>query len=335
MGSNLSAATAAVIASLLTAPLATTAHAQAPPFTIQVGSAPGSGYDLPARVVARHFGRSLAGGPTVIVRNMPGANGITLANYMAARAPRDGSEIGLVQNTIVIDAVLGNAAVRYKADEFAWIGSTSPLTNACIVRAKAPAVSLADATRQELRVGATGVTDATAIVPQFLNSFIGTKFKVIRGYQSTSNIYIAVESGELDGVCAAWDSILKWRPQGVTAADIKALVQVGAAPDPLLPGVPFVMDLVKDQADKAALKFLVGRQAFARPFVAPPGVSPDKTDELRRAFMRTMQDPQMIEDAQRAGLPLDPVDGATVQRMVQELLQTPADVVKRASAAIE
>jgi tripartite-type tricarboxylate transporter receptor subunit TctC len=316
--------------------LATCAQAQAPqPLTILVGSPPGSGYDLPARVLGRHIGRFASNGTVAIVKNMPGANGITLANYMAARAPRDGSEIAIVQNTLVFDAMLGNAAVRYKPGEFAWIGSTSPLTNTCVAGKTAHASSLADALKEELKVGATGITDATAIVPQFLNVLVGTKFKVVRGYPSTSNIYLAVESGELDVVCAAWDSILKWRPQGLAAPDMKALIQVAASPDPTLPGVPFVMDLARNADDKAALEFLTSRQAFARPFLAPPGLAPEKVTELRRAFMQTMRDPQFIEDAGRAGLPLDPADGATVQALVQAVLKTPAHIVKRAAVAIE
>jgi tripartite-type tricarboxylate transporter receptor subunit TctC len=182
--------------------------------TILVGSEPGGGYDFPARVLARHIGRHIPGKPNTLVRNMPGANGIVVANYMSARAPKDGSEIAIVHNTIVIDAMLGHEAVRFKPADFVWLGSTSPLTNTCVVWHTAPVKTVEDARRTEIRIGSTSATDATTIVPRFLNAFIGTRFNVVRGYPGTTAIYIAMERGEIDGVCAAWDSILKWRPGG-------------------------------------------------------------------------------------------------------------------------
>lgn len=301
--------------------------------TIFVGSPAGSGYDLPARVLARHIGKHLPDNPNALVRNMPGANGIVLANYMTARAPKNGSEIAIVHNTVVIDALQGNDAVRFKPDELVWLGSTSPLTNTCIVWHTAPAKDVAGARTTELRIGATSTTDATAIVPKFLNAFIGTKFKVTHGYQGTSMIYNALERGEADGVCAAWDSIQYWRRDGLTSPDIRVLLQVGAAPDPSLGNVPFVMDLADNPSDKGTLRFLTARQAFARPFLAPPGTATDRIAGLRAAFMATMNDPEFRADAKKAGIPVQPLDGATVQSMIADIMKTPKAVIDRAQSA--
>ena len=322
-----------VLASICTVPAVA---ADAPgSFTISVGAEAGSGYDTPARVLGRHIGRYLPGNPSVIVRNMPGANGIVLGNHMAARAPKDGSEIAIVHNTVTIDAMMGNDAVRFKPQDFIWLGSTSPFTNTCVVWRESKAKTFADAQAQEVRVGATSATDATAIVPQFLNSFTGSRFKVTRGYQGTSMIYNAMEKGEIDGVCAAWDSITRWRPEGIRSPDLRILVQVGASPDPTLGATPFVMDLARSATDRETLRFLTARQAFARPFIAPPGTTADKAAILRKAFMDTVKDPAFLEDAKRSGLPVDPIDGEAVQKLISEIMSTPMDVVRRAEAATQ
>lgn len=303
--------------------------------TILVGSPPGSGYDLPARVLARHIGKHLPGNPGTLVRNMPGAAGVVLANYMTARAPKNGSEIAIVQNTVVIDALQGNEAVRFKPEEFVWLGSTSPLTNTCIVWHTAAAQDVAGARKTELRMGANSPNEATAIVPKFLNAFIGTKFKVTHGYPGTSMIFNALERGEADGVCAAWDSIQYWRREGLKSPDIKVLLQVGAAPDPSLGNVPFVMDLANNPSDKDALRFLTSRQAYARPFLAPPGITAERAATLRTAFMATMNDPDFRADATKAGIPIQPLDGATLQKMIADLIRTPKDVIDRAQRATQ
>jgi len=303
--------------------------------TIHVGSPAGSGYDLPARVLARHISKHVPGNPSPLIRNMPGANGIVLANYMTVRASKSGSEIAIVHNTVVIDAILGNEAVRFKPEELVWLGSTSPLTNTCVVWHTAPATDIAGARKTELRIGATSSTDATAIVPKFLNAFTGTKFKVTHGYKGTSMIYNAMERGEVDGVCAAWDSIRYWRPAGRDSPDIKVLLQVGASPDPSLGDIPFVMDLANSPTDKQTLRFLTARQAFARPFIAPPGIGAEKTAALRKAFMAIMNDPDFRADARKAGIPVEPADGETVQAMVAEIMKTPKSVVDRAQSATQ
>jgi tripartite-type tricarboxylate transporter receptor subunit TctC len=335
MGRAISKSVLATATSLL---LAGTVSAQTnddKQITIFVGSPPGSGYDLPARVVARHISKHLPGNPSPVVRNMPGANSIVLANYMTARAPKNGTEIAIVHNTVVIDAVQGSEAVRFKPDDLVWLGSTSPLTNTCVVWHTAPARDIAGARKTELRIGATSSTDATAIVPKFLNAFIGTKFKVTHGYTGTGMIYNALERGEADGVCAAWDSIQYWRRDGLKSPDIKVLLQVGADPDPLLDNVPFVMDLANSPSDKETLRFLTSRQAFARPFLAPPGITTERAAVLRKAFMATMNDPEFRADAKKAGIPVQPADGATVQAMVAELMKTPKDVIDRAQNATQ
>ena len=171
-------------------------------------------------------------------------------------------------------------AVRFKPQDFVWLGSTSPLTNTCVVWRGAEAKTFADARKKEVKIGATSATDATAIVPQFVNAFTGSRFAVTRGYQGTTMIYNAMEKGEIDGVCAAWDSIVKWRPEGVRSPDLRILVQVGAKPDPTLGETPFVMDLAKNDQDRETLRFLTARQAFARPFIAPPGTPADKAASL-------------------------------------------------------
>jgi len=302
-------------------------------FTIYVGAEVGNGYDMPARILSRHIGRHLPDNPTIIVRNMPGANGIALANYMNARAAKDGSEIAIVHNTVVIDAMMGNSAVRFRPQDFVWLGSTSPLTNTCVLWRGAQAQSFKEARELDVRMGATSATDATALVPLFLNALNGSRFSVIRGYQSSGMIYNAMEKGEVDGICASWDNILRWRPEGIKSPDLRVLVQVGATPDPSLGDTPFVMDLASNDSDRETLRFLTARQAFARPFIAPPGLSAEKGTALRNIFIDTVRDPAFLEDANRSGVPINPSNGEEVQKLINEIMATPMAIVRRAESA--
>lgn len=304
--------------------------------TIFVGSEPGGGYDTYGRLVQRNLPKHVPGNPAIVVKNMPGASGIRLANHMYARAEKDGSEIGIVQNTIVLEPLMGNSGVQYEPDKFSWLGSVSSLTSTCVVSNTSPVQSMEEARQKEILVGGQGSRSSTVLVANSLNALTGTKFKVIRGYPSTTSVFLAMERGEVHGLCGVGsDSILGAKFQDWKSGKIKVIVQVNGAPVDDFKGIPWMMDYVNNERDRETMEFIVGRQYFGRPFVAPPDTAPDKLAVLRKAFMAMMTDPAYLADAEKQQIPVNPVSGEEVQAFIAKLFKMPKDVVDRANRAAD
>jgi len=304
--------------------------------TVYVGSDPGGGYDTYGRLVSRHIQKFLPGNPAIVVKNMPGASGMRLANYIYAKAEKDGSEIGIVQNTVVLEPMMGNTAVQYEPDKFVWLGSVSSLTSTCVVWRTSAVQSMEQAREREVLVGGQGSRSSTVLVPNSLNALTGTKFKIVKGYPSTTSVFLAMERGEVDGLCGVGsDSILGSHWDQVKSGDLKVIVQVNAAPADDLPGVPWVMDYAKTEQDRETLEFLVSRQYFGRPFVAAPGTAPDKVPVLRKAFWDMMNDKGYLADAEKQRIPVNPISGEDVQAFIVKLFKMPKDVVDRGNRAAD
>lgn len=301
-----------------------------------IGTEPSGGYNAYARIMGPHFARHIPGQPTFVYRNMPGASGIVLAGHFYNRAPRDGSAVAILHNTIVIEALLGRP-VQYEADKFQWLGSANALTSTCVVGSKSPARTIAEAREKELLIGSTGSTSSsTYIVAAFMNTLTGTKFKIIRGYPSTQSVQLAMERGEVDGLCGVgWDSLLASSQDRLKDGSIKVLVQVNVEAIDDLKGVPQVMDLALDAQSREVLEFLVSRQYIGRPFALPPGVPQDRVTALRRAFDDTMTDPAFLADAKRTLLEVTPVNGEKVQAHVAKMLATPERIKELANEATQ
>lgn len=301
-----------------------------------IGSEPSGGYNAYARIMGPHFARHIPGQPNFVYRNMPGASGIVLAGHFYNRAPRDGSAVAILHNTIVIEALLGRP-VQYEADKFQWLGSANALTSTCVVGNKSPVQTIAQARDKELLIGSTGSTSSsTYIVAAFMNTLTGTKFKIIRGYPSTQSVQLAMERGEVDGLCGVgWDSLLASSQDRLKDGSIKVLVQVNVEAIDDLKGVPQVMDLALDAQAREVLEFLVSRQYIGRPFALPPGVPQDRVTALRRAFDDTMTDPAFLADAKRTLLEVTPVNGEKVQAHVAKMLATPERIKELANEATQ
>jgi tripartite-type tricarboxylate transporter receptor subunit TctC len=304
--------------------------------TVFVGSEPGGGYDTYGRLVSRHIGQFLPGNPAVVVKNMPGASGIRLANHIYARAEKDGSEIGIVQNTVVLEPMMGNTGVQYEPAKFVWLGSVSSLTSTCVMWRTSSVQSMEDARNTEALVGGQSSRSSTVLVPNSLNALTGTRFKIVKGYPSTTSVFLAMERGEVDGLCGVGsDSILGSHWDQVKKGDLKVIVQVNAEPTDDLPGVPWVMDYAKTAQDRETLEFLVSRQYFGRPFVAPPGTAADKVPVLRKAFWDMMNDKGYRADAAKQRIPVNPISGENVQAFIAKLVKTSKDVVDRGNRAAD
>jgi tripartite-type tricarboxylate transporter receptor subunit TctC len=304
--------------------------------TIFVGSEPGGGYDTYGRLVQRHLAKHVPGHPTIVVKNMPGASGMRLANHLYARAEKDGSEIGIVQNTIVLESLMGNSAVHYQPTKFTWLGSVNSLTSTCVVSDQSPVQSMAEAQKKELLIGGQGSRSSTVLVPNSLNTLAGTKFKIVKGYPSTTSVFLAMERGEVFGLCGVGsDTILGAHAQALRDGKFKIIVQVNREPIDELKGVPWMMDYVKSEQNRETMEFIVGRQYFGRPFVAPPGTAPDKVTVLRKAFLDMMADKDYLADAAKQKIPVSPVSGEQVQAFIDKLFKMPKDVVERANRAAD
>ena len=301
---------------------------------LYVGSAPGGGYDAYGRAVARHFGDHLPGNPSIVVKNMPGASGLRLAGYMYNAAKKSGLDIAGIHNTAVVEQLLGSK-VQFDSRKYNWLGSANQLTSTCVAQTSAGVTTIQQAMEKELLVGATGsASSSTQLVAAFMNSLGGTKFKIIKGYPSTSSVFLAMERGEVGGLCGiGWDSLQAQVLEEIKAGKITILVQTGTEKHPDLKDVPLVLDLARNDTDRKVLEFLVARQYMGRPYVAPPGTPADRVAALRAAFDATMADTKFKATAKKTRIPLSPITGQQVQNHIDKLFKLPKNIIDRANAA--
>jgi tripartite-type tricarboxylate transporter receptor subunit TctC len=298
---------------------------------IVIGSGAGGGYDTYARALARHLGTHIPGNPSVIAQNMPGAAGLSATNWGGNVAPKDGTVIVSTYNALVIEPLFGNTKAKYDSRQLAWIGSIGKQQQICLTWHTSPVKTIEQAKQREVLVSATGATGNAATVPKMLNMLLGTKFKVVGGY-STSESRLAVERGEVEGICGLSYSTLKaaeprWFQQNL----VNVLLQTGAKAQQGLEHVPLLIDLVTNDTDKRALKFIGYTGEMGRPFFMPPGTPKEDVAVMRSAFNETMKDPAFLADAQKTRLEVDPLTGEEMQDMVKEAYEAPKAVAERAA----
>jgi tripartite-type tricarboxylate transporter receptor subunit TctC len=333
-----------VLASLLTTGILGPVLAQAPdPLTsfyagrqinLVIGFSPGGGYDAYARVLARHLGKHIPGGPKIIVKNMPGAGGTIAANYVFNVSPKDGSELGLFAGNVVIDPLLGGAPVKYDARKFGWLGSPYSDTSLCISWHTSPFRTILDTLQYEMVTGAFG--NAGTDFPTALNNVVGTKMKLVKGYPGSNAVKLALERGEVQGGCGfGYDSLRATSPDWLKDKKVHLLVQIALRKDPRLPDVPFVMDLAKSEEDRQILQLMFAWLHVSRPIATPPDVPPERLVALRRAFDETMRDPEFRADAEKIEIDLNPLRGKEIDRFLDDLYRTPKPVIERAATLLE
>ena len=303
---------------------------------IVVGTAAGGGYDLFARAVARHIGAHIPGNPAVIVQNLPAAGGMVMTNQLYASAPRDGSVIGAPINGIPTAPLLAPAGAHFDATRLIWLGSTNREPYVAFVWRTAPVQSLADLRTRELIVGATAPGTTMVDFPLLTNDILGTRFRIVRGYEGTPQINTAIERGELEGQGGiGWAAVKAQVPQWITERKIKVIAQYGLKRHLDLADVPTMLELATSDPDRQALTMLFARTEYGRPYFLPPEVPAARVEALRRAFDATMRDPAFVADAAKLQLEIDPMTGEAVQALVGDLAATPPDVVARVRAILE
>ncbi len=296
---------------------------------LRIGSGVGSGYDLAGRLVAPYLTKYIPGNPNIVVQNVPGAGSITLANQMYATAPKDGTVIGLVTNGMPTAPQLTPNAARFDVSKFIWIGSNAPEAQIVMLNRASPANSMADLFKTEVIVGATTAGVAIYDMPIVMNALLGTKFKIVSGYEGSAQIDLATERGEVQGQAAlGWISAKTRNMAAVKAGDLKILAQYGTKKHPDLPDVP-LFELPKNEIDKQALLLMFARQDYGRPLAFPPGVPADRVAAVREAYMTSMKDPAFRAEAEKAGLEVNPVSGEELDALTRQVLATSPQAVER------
>lgn len=330
------------VASACIAALATgVANAQAPvagsgkTVTMLIGFGAGGGYDVWGRLVAGHIGKHLPGNPTVVAENLPGGGSFRAASFMYNQAPKDGTEMAIIARDAALGPLTGQTGAQFDATKFGWLGTPATETNICIANRTAAVKTVADLKTKTLIVGDTGPGTGTHAYPKALNDILGFKFKLVGGYPSSADVFLAMERGEVDGICESLDSVKARRPEWIPSGQVAVLFQGGAAPNPELKGVPFVDDLAKTPEDKQAIEFLYVGQGIGRPFIAPPGLPPQTLKALRDAFDATMKDPEFIAEAGVRKYPLSPENGAQLEALVKKAYATPKPVIDRIAKLIQ
>jgi tripartite-type tricarboxylate transporter receptor subunit TctC len=300
-----------------------------------IGFGPGGGYDLWGRTVGRHIGRHLPGAPSVIPQNMPGAGSYAAASYIFNIAPKDGSVLGIIARDAALGPLSGATGARFDPTRLSWIGTPTKETNVCVAYHTSQVKSVLDLYDKQLIVGDTGPGTGTRSYPKALNELLGMKFKLVGGFPASSDVFLAMERGEVEGICESLDSIKIRRPDWIPTRKISILFQGGAEPNPELDGVPFVLDLALTGEQRQALEFLYAGQGIGRPFVAPPDLPPDRLKMLRDAFKATMTDPAFVAEAQKSKLDLEPEDGDHLAVLIAKIYATPKPIVDKITSMIK
>jgi tripartite-type tricarboxylate transporter receptor subunit TctC len=292
----------------------------------------GGGYDLYARLLTQHMTKHIPGAPSIVNQNMPGAAGITATNWAAKIAPKDGSVIVATYHVLLLEPLFGNSAADYDPTQFEWLGSIGKQQNICITWHTSPVKTIEQARDREVTVSSTGASGHTTLIPRVLNTILGTKFKVIGGYQ-TAESRLAVERGEVDGICGlSWTTLKTSSPDWINGNRMNMLVQTGARPMHDLPNVPLLIDYVKAPDDRQVLNLIAAPDDMGRPFLMPPGTPKPIVAVMRKAFDAVMADKAFLDDAAKRQMEVDPLTGEEMERMLKAAYATPKPLVERAVA---
>jgi tripartite-type tricarboxylate transporter receptor subunit TctC len=300
-----------------------------------IGFGPGGGYDLWGRTVARHIGRHLPGKPSVVPQNMPGAGSYVAASHIYTAAPKDGTVFGIIARDAALGPLSGAPGARFDATRLSWLGTPTKEHNVCIAYHTAAVKSASELTGKELILGDTGPGTGTRSYPKVLNDLLGFKFKLVSGFRSSADVFLAMERGEVDGICESLDSVNQRKPEWIANKTVNVLLQAGDKPHPALKGVPFVLDLARNDEQRAVLEFLYAGQGIGRPFVAPPDLPPERLKMLRDGFTAMMTDPEFVADVHRSKLDLEPEDGEHLAALIRKIYATPKPIIERVSRLIQ
>jgi len=298
--------------------------------TILIGFSAGGGYDLYARLLARHLGKHIPGNPSVVAQNMPGAGSLKAAQNVYSVVPKDGLTLATVSRSVVTDPLLIGSAID--PVKLSWLGTITSETSVCATWKTSPVKTWDDMFKREFAFGASAVGDDTAGFALIMRNVFGAKVKLVTGYPGGNDVNLAMARQEVDGRCGwSWTSLKsqkQWLP------NINVLVQFNLEKNPDLPDVPWALERASAEQQQV-LRLLIAPQYVGRPFFSSPDIPPERKAALRAAFDKTMKDPEFLAEAAKTDMEISPVSGATLDTFVAELYKTPKDVVAKAAAAIQ
>ena len=299
--------------------------------TIILSSAPGGGYDAIARLLALYLPKHIPGAPTVVVKNMAGAGGIVAANFLYNVAPKDGLTIGGLQNNVPFEPLFGTKEANFDPTKFIWLGTPSMETAVLTVWSTSPASTWQQAKTTELTMGSSGNNSTPSFYGRLWNEVLGTKLKIIVGYESQTHAFLAMEREEINGYPSVfYNSLMATKPTWLKDGKVKLLVQLGYK-EPEIANVPSLLDLLTNEDDKRLAEAAAGPLTAGRPYLMPPGVPADRVAIMRKAFSDTFKDPEFLADADKRKLGINaPRDGKQLQEVIDGIYQnTPPALVER------
>jgi tripartite-type tricarboxylate transporter receptor subunit TctC len=317
-------------------------HAQAPFYEgktirIVVGLPAGDAYDLYARILAAHMGKYIPGNPNIIVQNMPGASTMITANHVYNIGKPDGLTFGSILPSLYFDQLLRRKEVQFDWTKFVWLGSFERSNNLLYMRADTPFKTIQDVTKttDPPKCGSTGTGSPSYYLIRLLNDAVGTKFNIVTGYQGGQEIDLAVEKNEVQ--CRAFtittffarEPFHTWRKKNF----VRILTQTGKKRDPRLAEVPTVHELMEEYKTPDTMRSLASLMLasgdFGRPIIATPGIPAERIKLLRDAFAKTLKDPELLDEAKKKRLEVDPMPGEDLEALAKEVLSANRDLIER------
>jgi tripartite-type tricarboxylate transporter receptor subunit TctC len=302
---------------------------------IVVGHEPATGFDVYARVLARHLGRHVPGNPNIVVQNMTGASGLTAANWLYNVAPKDGTVMATFVHTIPFEPLMGNSAARFEPAKFAWIGNMEESVAICGISKAAGIAKFDDMLKKETIWGATGATGPLLKSAAAVRNLLGAKMKIVSGYKGSASVKIAITRNEVDGICglpmstisSAWGDIYN-------SGDFRAVIQLSGRKQADLKGVPHVDDFAKSDEDRQVYGLIFGTQALGRILLSPPGTPTARRNALRAALLAAIKDPQFVADARKTQIDISPMTGEEVEQLIARLSTASPPVIERVKQAV-
>jgi tripartite-type tricarboxylate transporter receptor subunit TctC len=304
--------------------------------TLVASGGAGGPIDLAARQVAKYLPRYIPGNPVVVVRNMPGGGHVLASNFLFTNAPKDGTYIGGVVNSVPIHQVIDGRGVRYDASKFLWLGSTGNANLMTVAWHTSGFNSIDEVFKRDLITGATGVGSGTYVYTNAMNIILGTKFKMVLGYASSAEVDLAIERGEVQARGGfSLTGIKQERPHWLAEKKVNVLLQVGAEREAEYPDVPLMHELARTEEQRQILTLISSPALLGRPFFTPPDIPADRFAALRKAFTAVVKDEEFIADGRRLNLDLNPISGEKIAEIVNDTVNAPPDVIAKAKAALE
>ena len=289
----------------------------------------GSYYNI-AQALARHMPKYIPGNPAMIVKSMPGGGNVLATNFMYVSAPKDGTHIATINNSIPLHQALDGRGIQYDVTKFNWLGSTGTYNSIAYVWSQAGFKTIQDVFRREVILGGTGVGSSIVIYPAAMNSLLGARFKIVLGYKATSEIDLAMERGEVQARTGSYTGLRSDHPDWLSEKKIDILMQIGSKRDPELPHVPLLSELGRNEEERKILELISSPIALGRPYLAPPGVPADRLEMLRSSFARTLRDEGFLAEAQKMDHDIAPQSAEEIATIVEATIKAPPIIIQRA-----